>query len=315
MGKYIAKRLGIALIVLFGITVVDFFIMTLAGNPIEILSGGPRINEAQLDQKAANLGLDKPVYIQYFIWLGQVLRGNLGTSYKSYEPVSDMIASHIGPTLILMGTALLISTILSAIFGIISAVHEHGKSDYIIQTFAFLGQSVPGFFLALLLIWLFSVKLGILPSNGMRELGSEGSGVQFRYLILPAAVLSFEMSGRNIRYIRSSMLEILNKDYLRTAEAKGIGKRRVILVHALKNALIPIITVFGMEIPNLFGGAVVIEEIFGWPGLGLMTMNAVLDRDYPVIMGVCLLSAVVVLVSNIAVDLLYALVDPSIRLE
>lgn len=315
MGKYIAKRLGIALIVLFGITVVDFFIMTLAGNPIEILSGGPRINEAQLDQKAANLGLDKPVYIQYFIWLGQVLRGNLGTSYKSYEPVSDMIASHIGPTLILMGTALLISTILSAIFGIISAVHEHGKSDYIIQTFAFLGQSVPGFFLALLLIWLFSVKLGILPSNGMRELGSEGSGVQFRYLILPAAVLSFEMSGRNIRYIRSSMLEILNKDYLRTAEAKGIGKRRVILVHALKNALIPIITVFGMEIPNLFGGAVVIEEIFGWPGLGLMTMNAVLDRDYPVIMGVCLLSAVVVLVSNIVVDLLYALVDPSIRLE
>ena len=148
----------------------------------------------------------------------------------------------------------------------------------------------------------------------MRELGADGSGVEGRYLVMPVIVLAFEMAGRNIRYIRSSMLEILHREYLRTAEAKGIGRFRVIWKHALRNALVPIITVLAMEIPNLFGGAVVVEQVFSWPGLGLMTMNAVLQRDYPVIMAVCLLSAVVVLLTNLVTDILYAVVDPSVRL-
>jgi peptide/nickel transport system permease protein len=315
MTRYIVKRILIALVVLFGITVIDFWIMTLAGNPIEILSGGPRVNMGMLQQRAQNLGLDKPVYIQYLNWLGSVLHGDFGYSYKNYEPVNRMISTHIGPTLILMGTALLLSTLIAAVAGIFSAVHEHKAGDYVIQTLAFLGQSIPGFFLALLLIWLFSVKLGILPSSGMRTLGAAGSGVQLKYMIMPVIVLGVEMAGRNIRYIRSSMLEILNKEYLRTAEAKGIGRFKVINKHALKNALIPIITVLGMEIPNLFGGAVIVEQVFSWPGIGLMTMNAVLQRDYPVIMAVCLLSAVVVLAANLITDILYAVVDPSVRYE
>jgi peptide/nickel transport system permease protein len=234
MAKYILKRIAIAVIVLFGITIIDFFIMTLAGNPIEILSGGPRVNMGVLQQRAQNLGLDKPKYIQYFNWLGTVLHGDFGYSYKNYEPVNRMISEHIGPTLILMGTALLLSTLIAAVAGIYSAVHQHKAGDYIIQTIAFLGQSIPGFFLALILIYLFSVKLGVLPSGGMRRLGSAGSGIQWQYMIMPVIVLSVSMTGNNLRYIRSAMLEILQQDYLRTARAKGIGRFKVIYKHALR---------------------------------------------------------------------------------
>lgn len=315
MAKYVLKRIGIAMFVLLLITIIEYGLMSLAGNPIEILAGGPRVNEGMLAQKAQNLGLDKPVYVQYFYWLRELLRCNLGVSYKSYQSVSSLLASHIGPTLILMGTALIISTFVSIIAGIYSAVHVHSRSDYLLQSLAFLGQSIPGFFLALILIYIFGIRLGVLPTSGMRELGAAGSGVQFKYLIIPAIVLSVEMTGRNIRYVRSSMLEILGKEYLRAAEGKGIGRRRVIFVHAFRNAFVPILTVLAMEIPGLFGGAVVIEQIFSWPGLGMLTMNAVLQRDYPVIMGVCLLTAIVVLITNLVTDIMYVVADPSVRIK
>ena len=313
MGKYIIKRILIAIVVLFGITVIDFALMQLIGDPIEIMAGGPRVSEEILAIRAEQMGLNKPVYLQYFSWLNQILHGNFGYSYKSYQSVSTMILSHLGPTLILMGSALLLSLVISVTVGIYSAVHQHTKRDYGIVTLAFLGQSIPPFFLALLLIYIFSVKLGVLPSSGMRELGSAGSGVQIAYLILPMVVLALGMAGRNIRYIRSSMLEILSKDYLRTAKGKGIGRFLTIYKHALRNALIPIITVIGMEIPGLFGGSIIIEQVFSWPGLGMMTMSAIISRDYAVIMAMCLLSGVVVLVSNLVVDILYAVADPSVQ--
>ena len=315
MARYIVKRLLIALIVLFGITVIDFGIMTLAGNPIEILSGGPRISKEMLAIRAQNLGLNQPIPIQYLNWLRATLKGDFGYSYKNYQPVSEMIGSHLGPTLVLMGSALVLSLIIASVAGIYSAVHQNSGGDYAIVSFAFLGQSIPGFLLALILIYIFTVRLGLLPSGGAWTLGAEGRGIEFKYLIMPMVVLAFEMSGRNIRYIRSSVLEILNKDYLRTARAKGIGRFLVIYKHALRNALIPIITVIGMELPGLFGGAVIVEEVFSWPGLGLMTMNAILARDYPVIMAMCLLSAVVVLLGNLIVDIVYAFVDPTVRFD
>lgn len=313
MLKYLSKRLLVTLVVLVGITVIDFALMSLAGNPIEMLSGGPRVQEAVLQQKAQNLGLDQPMYIQYWNWLGAVIHGDFGYSYANYQSVARQISSHLGPTLILMGTALGLSLVIAVAGGVYSAVHQHSKRDYVIVSLAFLGQSVPAFFLGLMAIHLFTVRLGLLPSGGMRLLGSPGSGVQFKYLLMPSVVLAFGMAGRNIRYFRAAVLEILNKDYLRTATAKGIGRRKVIWHHALRNALIPIITVIGMELPGLFGGAVIIEEVFSWPGLGLLTMNAILARDYPVIMAVCLLTAVVVLLGNLLIDILYAVVDPSIR--
>lgn len=315
MGKYILKRILIAIPVLIGITLIDYAIMCLAGSPLEMLKG-PRISDAALQAKEIAAGLDKPLIVQYFVWLFQLLQGNLGYSMKSYEPVSAMIGSHIGPTLLLMGASLTLSLLIAVPAGIYSAVKQYSKGDYAVVTASFIGSSIPSFFLALILIYIFTVKLGILPSGGMNTLGMDGSVADtIRHMFLPVTVLAVSLAGSNIRYIRSSFLEILQQDYLRTARAKGIGYKRVIWKHAMRNALLPIVTVIGMQIPMLFGGAVIIEQVFSWPGLGLMTMTAIMGRDYPVIMGVCLLSAVVVLVSNLITDILYALVDPTIQLN
>ena len=315
MSKYIIKRILIAIPVLIGITIIDYAIMCLAGSPLEMLQG-PRVSEAAVEAKAIALGLDKPFYVQYFVWLSQLLQGNMGYSIKSSQAVSVMIGSHLGPTLLLMGTALIVGLLIAIPAGIYSAVHQYSVGDYTAVTFSFFGSSIPSFFLSLLLIFIFTVKLNWLPSSGMTTLGTEGGFSDVaKHMVMPVIVLAVSIAGRNIRYIRSAVLEILQQDYLRTARAKGIGRFLVINKHALRNALVPIVTVIGMEIPVLFGGAVIVEQVFSWPGLGLMTMSAITARDYPVIMGVCLLSAVVVLVANLITDILYALVDPTISLD
>ena len=313
MVKYILKRLMIAIPVLIGITIIDFTLSNLAGSPLDMLVG-PRVSEAAKLAKEVQLGLDKPVIVQYFIWLKQLLAGNLGYSTKSYQAVSEMIGSHIGPTLLLMGSSFVVGILIALPAGIYSAVHQYSKGDYTIVTLSFLGTSIPSFFLAMLLTYIFTVVLGWLPSGGMTTLGgSGGAGDVIRHMIMPVVVLAFGMAGTNIRYIRSAVLEILQKDYIRTARAKGIGRFRVINKHALKNAMVTVITIFGMEIPSLFGGAVIVEQVFSWPGLGLLMMSAINNRDFPTIMGVCLLSAVVVLLGNLLTDLLYAVVDPTIK--
>ncbi len=313
MIKYIIKRILVAIPVLIGITIVDYMIMCAVGSPLAMLKG-PRVSEAAVAAKEIALGLDQPVYVQYFVWLKQLLYGNLGYSIKNYQPVASMIGEHLGPTLLLMGVSLLVSIIIAVPAGIFSATHQYSKRDYTVVALSFVGTSVPGFFLSLLLVYLFTVRLGWLPSSGMTSLGTGGGpGDIARHMIMPVIVLATSMAGTNIRYIRSAVLEILQQDYLRTARSKGIGNFKVINKHAFRNALIPIVTVMGMEIPVLFGGAVIVEQIFSWPGLGLMTMSAITNRDYPVIMGVCLLSAIVVLAANLITDILYAIVDPTIQ--
>ena len=262
------------------------------------------------------MGLDQPFYVQYWIWLKQLLQGNLGYSMKSYQPVAGMIGEHIGPTLLLMGSSFLLGLLIALPAGVYSATHQYTKRDYAVVTASFVGTAVPSFFLALLLLYVFHVQLGWFPRDGMVTLGGDGGFWDvLHHLILPMTVLAIGMAGTNIRYIRSAVLEILGKDYLRTAKAKGIGRRKVIVRHALRNALVTVVTIFGMQLPMLLGGAVIVEKIFNWPGLGLMTMSAINARDYPVIMGVCLLSAVTVLVGNLLTDILYAVVDPTIRLD
>lgn len=315
MVKYIIKRLAIAIPVLLGITILDFLIMVVVGSPLELLQGA-RISEAAIEVKRAQLGLDQPLYIQYFIWLKNLLHGDMGYSLKSYQPVAQLIGKNIGPTLLLMGTSLVVSMVIAIPAGIYSAVKKYSKGDYAIVTLSFLGSSIPGFFLSLILIYVFTVKLKWLPSSGMTTLGEDNNVWSvIQHMVMPVLVLSVSMAGTNIRYIRSAMLEILDKDYLRTARAKGLPKFQVINVHGLRNALIPIVTIVGLQIPMLFGGAVIVEQIFSWPGLGLITMSAIINRDYPVIMGVCLMSAIVVLVANIITDILYAVVDPTIRYD
>lgn len=313
MIKYIIRRILIAIPVLLGITIIDYFIMSLAGSPLEMIQGA-RVSKEALEVKSVALGLDQPVYIQYFNWLQELLQGNLGYSIKNYQSVSQMIGNYIGPTLLLMSVSLAVSMIIAVPAGIYSAVRQYSAGDYSVVTLSFLGSSVPGFFLSLILIYIFTIKLKWLPSSGMSTLGAQKSVWDVtKHMIMPVTVLATSMAGTNIRYIRSSMLEILQKDYLRTAKAKGIGRFLVINKHALRNALLPIVTVFGMEIPILFGGAIIVEQIFSWPGLGLMTMSAIINRDYPVIMGVCLMSALVVMAANLLTDILYAVVDPTIK--
>lgn len=313
--RYILKRLLIAIPVLIGITLLDFLIMNLAGNPLEMLMG-PRVSQGAIELRALEMGLNEPFFVRYWIWLKAVLSGDLGYSIKTFESVSKMISTRLGPTLLLMGSSLLLTLLIAIPAGIYSAVKKYSAGDYLIVGFSFLSISVPSFFLALVLIYIFSSKLGILPSSGMYTLGAERSFADtLRHMILPVITMTASLVGNNIRYIRSGMLEILEANYLRTAKAKGIGQSKVILKHALRNALLTIVTAIGMQIPMIFGGSIIIEQVFAWPGLGLMTMSAILARDYPVIMGTALLAAVVVQVTNLITDILYVIIDPTISLE
>ncbi len=314
MLKYILKKILLAVPILLGITLIDYALMSLAGSPLDMLTG-PRINEAAKALRAERWGLTQGFFAQYLAWLREVLHGNLGYSWQSYQPVRELIADHIGPTLLLMTSGLVLGFAFAVPAGITSAVHRYQKRDYALVTLSFVLCSIPGFFFALILIWLFTVQLGWLPSGGMMTPGDGSAADVLRHLVMPALVLGVGVAGTNIRYIRSSVLEIMQADYLRTAKSKGIGRRLVLRRHAVRNALLPIITVIGMEVPVLFGGSIIVEQVFSWPGLGLMTMSAVTSRNYPVIMGVCLLSAVVVQAANLLTDILYALADPTIRLS
>ena len=313
MWKYILKKILLAIPVLIGITIIDYAIMSLAGSPLDMMRG-PRITQEALEFKAQQFGLDQPVWQQYLTWLNELLHGNLGVSYKSYRPVAELIGENIAPTLLLTGASLVVGLIIAVPAGIYSAIHRYKKRDYAVVTASFLGSSIPSFFLALLLSYVFNVLLKWLPSGGMQTASTGGDFWDIvRHMVMPVTVLAVSVAGGNIRYIRSAVLEILEMDYLRTATSKGIGRRLVHNKHALRNALLPIVTVIGMQIPTLFGGSIIVEQIFSWPGLGLIAMNAITGRDYPVIMGVCLLSAVVVLLANLLTDIVYALVDPTIK--
>lgn len=315
MKNYILKRAAIAIPVLIGITIIDYGLMCLAGSPLDMLTG-PRVAQGALEAKAIAWGLDKPFYVQYFVWLQQVLTGNLGYSTSTYQPVAEMILSHLGPTLLLMITALILSLAISLPLGIWSATHPYSKRDYGMVALSFIGTGVPSFFLAMVLVWLFTIQLGWLPSSGMTTLGIGGDFWDIvKHMIMPVTVMTVYLTGINLRYFRSAMLEVRQQDYMRTARAKGIGERKVIWKHGFRNTLLTVITVIGTEIPLIFGGSVVVEQVFSWPGLGLMTMSAINGRDYPVIMGVCLMSAVVVLLVNLLTDILYTLANPTVELK
>jgi len=312
---YSIRRFLIAIPVLLGVTIINFIIMRMApGNPVDMLVN-PKLPQAAIEAKKIELGLNEPAYVQFLSWLKNlILHGDLGYSMVTYQPVTQMILDKLAPTLLLMGTALLLGLIIAIPVGIISATKQYSWLDYIFVTGSFLGISIPHFFFGLILIYVFAIQLGILPSGGMMAVGSTGSFAEvLKHMILPVIVLTLTVAGRNIRYVRASMLEILEQDYLRTARAKGLREALVINRHAMRNALIPIVTVIGLEIPLLFGGAVVIEQIFSWPGLGQMTMDAIMARDYSTIMGLNLIAAFVVIISNILTDIAYAFVDPRIK--
>jgi peptide/nickel transport system permease protein len=252
--------------------------------------------------------------IRYLIWLRELAQGHLGFSYASGRPIGDEIVSRLPATLLLMLSALTIAVVLGITLGVLSATKRNSIFDYVVTTFSLSWVSVPGFFFGLVLIYVFSLKLDWLPGFGMKTAGEPFSWRdRIEHLILPASMLGLERAAVFARFARSSMLDVLNREFMTTARAKGLREAWVIRRHGLRNALIPIITVIGLNLPVLFGGSVIAETVFQWPGMGLLYIQAVGQRDYPLIMGLALFSSVMVLVSNLLADICYAVADPRVK--
>jgi peptide/nickel transport system permease protein len=265
-------------------------------------------------QRRAELGLNQPLPVRYAIWLGQLAEGNMGFSLISRQPVGAQIQERLGPTLLLMGTSLLVAIVIGIPLGVLSAIRRYSILDYVATIGGFVAISTPSFFLGLGLIYVLSVNLHLLPTSGMFTLGVEPSVPDLlAHLVLPVTVLGLGQTPQILRYTRSSILDVLRQEYVTTARSKGLSDDVVMVRHALRNALIPLITVLGLSLPNLLGGAVITEQIFQWPGMGWLAVRAVNGRDYPLLMGVILVTATMVLLSNLLADILYAYADPRIR--
>ncbi len=318
MTRFILRRLAISIPVLLGISISTYLFLSLApGDPVTAMLSPEQMSSLGpewVEQQREALGLNKPFPVRYGLWMKEVAQGNLGFSYRGGQPVLDLILERIGPTLRLMATVMVIALALGIPLGVLSALKQYSWIDYLVTILGFTAVSVPSFFLALGLIYVFALKLQWLPTAGMNGVGVTPT---FRdslsHLILPAFALGLAQAAPLIRYVRSSMLESIRQDYVTVARAKGLRERSVIFRHALRNVLIPIVTIVAIEVPGLFGGTVIIEQIFAWPGMGTLAITSVLGRDYPVIMGITLIGAVMIVLSNLLADVLYAVIDPRIR--
>lgn len=317
MFRYILKRLLYAIPVFLGITFAIYTLINLApGGPLSVLAASGEMSLSDLEALKISMGLDKPIVIRYFIWLGDLLHGDFGISYRTSQEVSLMISQRIMPSLMLTGTGILAAMLVGVPLGIISAYKPNSVWDHVSTFISFIGASVPNFFLSLLLIYVLAVKLKWFPTSGMQSSGMSGNLLDLlHHLALPAFVCGIQPIGNYIKQTRSSVLEVLNEEYIKTARSKGLTNVVIVLKHAFRNALIPIVTTISLSIPFLIGGAVVTEQIFAWPGIGSLMITAITSRDYPVIMGVAVLICGVVLVANLILDLIYAALDPRIKFK
>jgi peptide/nickel transport system permease protein len=320
MGRFLLRRLLISAPVLLGITLAMFIIANMApGDPITALMNpeqaanmGPEWVEAQKE----SLGLNDPAPVRYLKWLGQTAQGNLGYSFVDRQPVREKIGERVWPTVKLMMTVLIVSVLVGIPLGVISALRQYSWIDYTLTILGFFTVSVPSFFLAMGLIYIFSLKLDWLPAAGMYTVGQDRTLLDsLKYMLLPATVLGLAQAAPIIRYTRASLLESVTQDYVTVARAKGLSENIVIVRHALRNALIPIITIIALDVPRLLGGTVIIEQVFSWPGMGSLAIASVTGRDYNVLMGINLIAAVMILVSNLLADAVYSIADPRIRYE
>jgi peptide/nickel transport system permease protein len=318
---YILRRILIAFPVLLGITITSFIALSLApGDPLTarmdptVLAQLQR-NPQQLEERRHELGLDQPVPVRYVVWLAGALQGDLGYSIQSHRPIAEEIAKRIPPTLALMSVAILIAILVGIPLGILAALRPYSKADYGMTSVTLALSSVPTFVLGLGAIYVFAVWLDVLPSGGMQTLGRPNTILDFAsHIFLPAMVLGLASAAPLLRYTRASMLEALNGEYVVAAKAKGLKPNTVVIRHAFRNSLIPIITVLGLLLPELVAGAVITEQIFAWPGMGQLAVRAASDRDPALMMGVVLIIGTAVLITNILVDITYARADPRIHL-
>ncbi len=317
MTRYVLRRLLQAIPMLVGISFAAFVMLRLApGGPMAVYAQNPNMSEADMRRIEHILGLDRPVHIQYLKWAAGMAAGTMGYSYRTGRPVGEIILERVPATIQLMGCAYLIAITLGLTTGIVSAVRRHSLFDYFSTTGAMVGLSVPTFWFGLMVIIVFAGMLRWIPSGGIATLGAPFSiADRFLHLIGPASVLGLWMTATWSRYTRSSVLEVIGQDYIRTARAKGLRGPAILLRHTLRNALIPLITLAGLEFRNLFGGALVTETVFSWPGVGRLYLDSLNYQDYSVILGLLLITSVMVLAGSLLADILYAAVDPRIRLR
>lgn len=313
MIQFIARRLLVLVPVLFVMSIIVFGVLRLIpGDPVDVIIGAEQVDpEARLALRR-ELGLDLSLPAQYLRWIGRVARGDLGHSVRNRESVAALVADKLPKTLLLAAAASLVAVVVALPLGALAAVRRNTAADYGAMVFALLGVSVPNFWLGILLVLVFALWLGWLPSQGYASLLSH-PGQALQYLVLPAVTLGLAMAGVVTRMVRASLLEEIGQDYVRTARAKGVSERLVVGKHALKNALIPTVTVVGLQFGVLLGGAVVVEQVFTWPGLGWLVVQAIFARDYPVVQGVTLVVGVLFVAINTVVDVLYSVLDPRVR--
>jgi peptide/nickel transport system permease protein len=312
MGRFVLRRLLQMIPVLFIVSIAVFSIVHfIPGDPAQIIAG-PNATPEQLQALRGRLKLDQPVWIQYVIWLRNALMGDMGTSFINNYPVNKMIALRVPATLELAAAASVISLAIALPLGILAALRPGGLVDLSSTVFSALSFAVPGFWLAILLVLLFSLQLGWLPASGRPEF-SQQPMEHLKALVLPALTLGLGMAAKLARYLRSSMLEVLDQDYIRTARGKGLSERLVVVRHALGNALIPVITILGLQTGDLLSGAIIVESIFAWPGVGRTTIQAISWRDYSLLQADVLYIVVGFMTINLLVDLAYSIVDPRIR--
>ncbi len=312
MARYAFHRLLALIPVALGVTLIVFSLLHVTGDPIRLLFG-LNVPEEIVQQRREELGLNRPIPVQYVRWLGRAARGDLGESIITGDHVVTMIEPRIGPTLELTLLALLVTLTVSLPAGVLSAVRRNSLLDSLSRIAALFWVSMPTFWLGLLFIMIFGVWLGLLPISGRAESLFTLEGL--RTHVLPVLTLGLPPAALFTRLTRSSMLEVIGEEYVRTARSKGLAERVVVIHHALRNALIPILTLIGLRLPWLFGGAVITETVFAWPGMGRLLVDSVLKRDYPVVQGIVMVMAILVVSSSLLIDLLYAYVDPRIRYE
>ncbi len=318
MLRTIVGRLLIAIPVLLGATALTFLaIHSAPGDPILAMVDPDQagaLGPQWVEEQRRALGLDRPLPVQYVLWLREIFRGNLGYSMVDRQPVATKVAERVWPTLKLMLTAFIIGVSVSVPIGILAAIKQYSVIDYVSNISGMAAISIPGFFASLLGIYIFGLKLRLLPTAGMTTVGTQPTvGDALLHLLLPALVLGLAEAAPLIRYARSSMLEVISQTYVAVARAKGLREYVVIMRHALRNALIPMITVTALLFPSFVGGSVIVEQVFAWPGMGTLAITAVIRRDYPVIMAINLLAAVTVVLSSLIADVLYVVADPRIR--
>ncbi len=318
MGRYIIRRILQAIPLLFFLTIGMFTLIHLLPGGPEAVLFNPHLTASARANLRAHLGLDDPVYIQYFKWLSSALTGNFGFSFATNEPVSDIIARRFPPTLELFGFALLLALILAILLGVISAVRQGTATDYSLTVLSYFGIAMPVFLLGLFAQDIFGVWLRWLPTSGTATLGNTLSPIyafvdHFKHLILPMLVLAVAFIAGWSRYMRSSMIEVVKQDYMRTARAKGVGTVSLLFRHALRNAVIPLITIVALDFGAVAGGATITEGVFAWPGMGLLFIDSLDRRDYPVLLAMLMIGALFVIAFNLIADILYAVMDPRIR--